>query len=328
MPPDPIAVTADQALSGAELRTSHQRFVQILDRNHLAQPGGQINRTVHFLQQAARHPHCIGTGAEQAQITLLEVRQIKRVEVIHQHSLQIRAEHGLHGQLPACFNAQPFGQTRALGQLLIAQPFGGAGVRVKCRLLQRFQGSQTPVETLQLALRLLLRLTGLLQSFTQLLNTLDRLLFTCVQFFKGHVTGGEVFAQFQNGRIFRIGGQQLTLFGQTPLAFGQAFDALFKLLNARLLDLRLALWLGGLLIEDVPLLLPALHGRFGVFQGNGRLFGGRAGHFLLGLKHLQLFAQGGKQGGVVAEMGFGFLAGALCFAQVVLQLTQPLLTVL
>ncbi len=27
-------------------------------------------------------------------------------------------------------------------------------------------------------------------------------------------------------------------------------------------------------------------------------------------------------------MGFGFLAGALCFAQVVLQLTQPLLTVL
>ncbi len=266
MPTDPIAVTADQALSGAELRTSRQRFVQILDRNHLAHPGGQINRTVHFLQQAARHPHCIGTGSEQAQIALLEVRQIKRVEVIHQHSLQIRAEHGLHGQLPARFDTQPLGQTRAFGQLLIPQPFGGAGVRVKCRLLQRFQGSQTPVETLQLALRLLLRLAGLLQSFTQLLKTLDRLLFACVQLFKGHVTGGEVFAQFQNGRIFRIGGQQLTLFGQTPLAFGQAFDALFKLLNARLLDLRLALWLGGLLIEDVPLLLPALHGRFGVFR--------------------------------------------------------------
>lgn len=145
MPPDPIAVTADQALSGAELCTSRQRFVQILDWNHLPQPGRQINRTVHFLQQAARHPYRIGAGAEQAQITLLEVRQIKRVEVIHQHRLQIRAEHGLHRQLPARFNAQPFGQTRALGQLLIAQPFGGAGIRVKCRLLQRFQEAKRPL---------------------------------------------------------------------------------------------------------------------------------------------------------------------------------------
>ncbi len=72
----------------------------------------------------------------------------------------------------------------------------------------------------------------MLQRLAQLLKTLDRLLFAHVQLFKGHVAGGEVFAQLQNGRIFRVRGQQLTLFGQTPLALCKAFDALFQLLNA------------------------------------------------------------------------------------------------
>ncbi|RMO58632.1 hypothetical protein ALQ37_03750 [Pseudomonas syringae pv. aptata] len=83
-----------------------------------------------------------------------------------------------------------------------------------------------------------------------------------------------------------------------------------------------------MLIEHVPLFLPALHGRFGVFQSDGRLLGGGAGHFLLGLKHLQLFAEGGEQGGVVPKVRFSFLAGTLSFSQVILQLAQPLLTVL
>ncbi len=181
---------------------------------------------------------------------------------------------------------------------------------------------------MQLALGLLLCATGVLQGLAQLLQTLDRLFFTHVQFFEGHVSGREVFAQFENGRVFRVGRQQLTFLAQTPLALGQTLDALFQLLNTGLLNLRLTLWLGGLLVEDVPLLLPALHRRLGIFQRNGRFLGGGAGHFLLGLKHFKLFAQGGEQGAVVAQVRFGFQTGALGFAQVVLQLAQALLTVL
>ncbi|RMS16528.1 hypothetical protein ALP71_03018 [Pseudomonas coronafaciens pv. garcae] len=152
---------------------------------------------------------------------------------------------------------------------MITQPLRGAGVGIKCCLLQGLQRSQSAVQPLQLTLRLLLRLAGVLQGLAQLLQTLDSLLFAHVQLFEGQVTGGEVFAQLENGRVFRVSGEQLALIGQTSLTLRQSLDALFQLLNTRLLNLRLALRLGRLLVEDVPLLLPVLHGGFGIFQRDG-----------------------------------------------------------
>ncbi|KPZ25128.1 hypothetical protein ALO56_200182 [Pseudomonas viridiflava] len=326
--PDPVAVATDQALPRRQLTTPGERLVQVADRDHLPQPGRQVDIAFHLVEQTACHALGIGSSAQQAQIALLEVRHVQPVEIIDQYGLQISAKHRLDRHFPTGVYLEAFRQTRALIQVLIAQPFGGAGVRVEGGLLQGFQRGQSAIEALQLALRLLLVLIGALQGFAQLFKTLDCLLFAHVQFFEGHVPGGEVFAQFQNRRVFRVGSQQLTLFAQTPLALGQPLHALFQLLDARLLNLSLTLRLGGLLIEDVPLFLPAVHGGFGVFQGDGRLFGGRAGHLLLGLKHLQLFAERGQQRGVVPQVRFGFLAGALGFAQVVLQLTQSLLAVL
>jgi hypothetical protein len=51
-------------------------------------------------------------GAEQAQVALDKPGQIEIVEIIHQHGLQVGAEHGFHRQFPTCFNLQAFGQAR------------------------------------------------------------------------------------------------------------------------------------------------------------------------------------------------------------------------
>ncbi len=112
------------------------------------------------------------------------------------------------------------------------------------------------------------------------------------------------------------------------MTLGQTLHAGFQLLDARLLHLSLAAWLGGLQVESVPLLLPAVHGGFGFFQGGGGFFGGGAGDFLLGGEHVQLFAEGQQQGAVMAQVRFGLQAGALGFLQIILQLAQTLLAML
>ncbi|RMS49368.1 hypothetical protein ALP64_203307 [Pseudomonas syringae pv. actinidiae] len=139
MPAYPVTVAADQALPGAQLHAARQRFVKILDRNHLTQPGRQIDLAFDLFQQAARHADRVGTGTEQAQITLLKVGQIEPVEIIDQHRLQIGTQYSFDCQLPARLYAQPLGQARALGQLLITQPFGSASIRIERSLLQGFQ---------------------------------------------------------------------------------------------------------------------------------------------------------------------------------------------
>ena len=242
--------------------------------------------------------------------------------------MQIGAQYGFHRQLPAGFDFQAFGQARALGQMLVAQPFGGAGAWVERGLLQGFQRSQPTIEPLQVALGLLLRLGRGVQLLTQLLQALHLLFFAGLQLFQGHFAFGQLFAQRHDRRVFRIGSEQYALLLQPTLALGQTFHAGFQLLDARLLHLGLAAWLGGSQVEGVPLFLPAVHGGFGFFQGGGGFFGGGAGDFLLGGEHVQLFAQGQQQGTVMAQVRFGFQARAFGFLQVILQLAQTLLAVL
>jgi hypothetical protein len=153
---DPVAIATDQALPGAQLAAQGQRLFKAVDRFDLTKPRRQIDLRLDFVQQTARHPHAIAGRAEQAQIALGESGQIKTAEIVDQHRLQIGAEHGFHRQFPTGLNLQTFGQTRALGEIVFLQPFGGAGARIERGLLQGFQRRQTPVEPLQIALRLLL----------------------------------------------------------------------------------------------------------------------------------------------------------------------------
>ncbi|MNE64390.1 hypothetical protein D3C80_1598000 [compost metagenome] len=92
-------------------------------------------------------------------------------------------------------------------QPLLCQPLGRARARVERRLLQGFERGQAPVEPLQLALGLLLGLGRLLQGATQLLQMLYLLLLTGMQLFQKQFAAGQLFTQFENGRIFRIGCQ-------------------------------------------------------------------------------------------------------------------------
>ncbi len=213
-------------------------------------------------------------------------------------------------------------------QPLLAQPLASALPRIQRGLLQRLQRGQATIETLQLALCLLLRLTGLLQFLTQLLQALGLLLLGQLQGFVLQLAGSQLFAQFENGGVFRIGGQLLQFFAQATLTLAQALEALLQLGDARLLHLGLATRLGTALVEAVPLLLPTVHGGLGFLQAGGGLLGGGRSHLLLGQEHLQLLAQGGQQGTVVAEVRLGFQARLFRLAQVILQLAQALLAVL
>ncbi|MCY1395631.1 hypothetical protein D9M71_105810 [compost metagenome] len=86
----------------------------------------------------------------------------------------------------------------------------------------------------------MLGLGRLLQGTTQLFQTLDLLLFAGVQLFQEQLAAGQLLAQFEDGRILRIGRQQLQLFTKAALALGQALHALVQLLDARLLHFGLA----------------------------------------------------------------------------------------
>jgi len=136
---NPVTVATDQALPGTQLPAQGQRLFEAVDRFDLAEPWRQIDLCFDFIQQAARYPHTIAGRAEQAQIPLGETGQIEAAEVIHQHRLQIGAEHGFHRQLPTGLDLQAFGQTRPFGEVVFFQPFGGAGARIERSLLQGFQ---------------------------------------------------------------------------------------------------------------------------------------------------------------------------------------------
>ena len=135
-------------------------------------------------------------------------------------------------------------------------------------------------------------------------------------------------AELHDRRVFRVRRKQRALFAKALLAISQTLHAGFQLLDSRLLDFGLATRLGGGQVEGVPLLLPAVHGGFGFFQRGGGFFGGGAGDFLFRREHVQLFAEGQQQRAVVAQVRLGFQARALGFLQIILQLTQTLLTVL
>ena len=324
----PVAITADQAFTGAQLAALGQRLFQGIHWFDLAQPWRQINGRLNLVQQAARHARAIGCGAEQTQITLGKTGQVEAAKIIHQHGLQVGAQHGFYRQFPAGLHFQAFGQSWTLGQVLVTQPFGGAGAWVQGGLLQGFEGRQAPVQPLQIALGLLLCLGRLLQLLTQLLQALHLLFFAGFQLFQRHFAFGQLLAQFHDRCVFRIGGQQRTFFLHATLALGQALHAGFQLLDTRLLHLGLAARLGGLQVERVPLLLPAVHGGFGFFQGGGGFFGCSAGDFLLGGEHVQLLPKGQQQGTIVAQVRLRLQSRALGFLQVVLQLAQALLAVL
>ena len=170
---DPVTVATDQALPDGQLAAQGQRLLKTLDRLDLPQPRRQIDLRLDLIEQAARHPLAIAGRAEQAQIALGKAGQIEFVEVIHQHRLEVGAEHGFHRQLPTRLDRQAFSQARALRQMLLAQPFGGAGARIKRGLLQGFERSQATVEPLQIALGLLLRRQRVLQLLAQLLELFD-----------------------------------------------------------------------------------------------------------------------------------------------------------
>jgi len=185
---------------------------------------------------------------------------------------------------------------------LLTQPLADAFAGIHRRLLQRLQRGDAAIQTLQITLRLLLRLGRLLQRFTQLLQAFIERIAGRGERFEIELTGGKLLAQLENRHIFRIGSQQRTFVIQPTLTFGQSFQTLLQLLDARLLDLSHAAWLSAELIEAFPLFLPALHGRLRLFQLDGRFLRGGARELLLGLEHRQFLAERGQQRAVVTEV--------------------------
>ncbi|MND57632.1 hypothetical protein D3C81_727720 [compost metagenome] len=306
MPSNPVAITTDQALTITQAAALGQCLLKVIHRQDLAQPRRQVNAPFNLVEQTAGHSRTIGTGIKQAQIALTERRQIKAAEIIHQHCLQVGAEYGFHRQLPTWLDPQALSQPRTLLQALLAQPLRGTGARFQRSLLQGFKRRQPPSEALHLTLGLLLCLDSLLQLFAQRFQLLDHLVLLQLQVFEHQLAAGHLLTQFENRRVFRVGAKLVALLGQFALALGQTLKGLFELLDAGLLHLCLSTRLGGTSVERVPLLLPAVHGAFGFFQGRRRLFSGGQGHFLLGLKLLELFAQSGEQGAVMPQVRFGF----------------------
>ena len=328
MPADPVAVAADQAVALGQLAALGQCFLQSLDRTHPAQPRAQIQNGLDLVQQTASHPGAMARCTDQAQFALIEAFEVETVEIVQQHGLQIGTEHGFHRQLPATFHPQPFGQTWPAGQLLLTQPLGGALAGVQRGLLQGLQRGNAAIEALQLALRLLLGLLGLLQFFTQAVQAFGLLFFGLLQFFQGQLAAGQLFAEFENRRILRVGRQLRLLVLQASLALLHTLKGLLQLLDARLLHLGLPPRFGAALVEAIPLLLPGVHGAFGLFQLGTGFLGRRGAHFLFGGEHVQLFTEGRQQRAVMPQVRFGFQTRALGLAQVILQLTQTLLAVL
>lgn len=134
--PDPVAVTADEALVGSQRRAGGQGLVEAVHGSHPRQPGRQVDGGFDLVQQASGYSGTAVAGARQAQVALGEAAQVEGIEIVQQHGLQVGAEHGLHRQLPARLHAQALGQARALVEPLAAQPFGGAGAGVERGLLQ------------------------------------------------------------------------------------------------------------------------------------------------------------------------------------------------
>ncbi len=130
MPAEPVTVAADEAFTRRQRSTHGQRLLQGLHGAHLCQPGRQVVRRLDLFQQGSGLAAAGAGQAEQAQLALIEAAQVQPVEIIQQDRLQVGAEYGFHRQLPAGFDAQPFGQPRALLKALLAQPFGGALARV------------------------------------------------------------------------------------------------------------------------------------------------------------------------------------------------------
>jgi hypothetical protein len=144
VPTDPITVAADQALP-TQLAAQGQRLLQTVDRFDLAQPRRQIDLRLDLVQQTARHAHAIGRGAEQAQVALDKPDKSKSLKSSTSTACRSAPEHGFHRQFPTCFDLQAFGQARAIGQMLITQPFSGAGARIEGGLLQGFQEASRPL---------------------------------------------------------------------------------------------------------------------------------------------------------------------------------------
>ena len=96
------------------------------------------------------------------------------------------------------------------------------------------------------------------------------------------------------------------------------------ILATLLLHLGLPTRFGAALVEAFPLLLPAMHGAFSLFQGGSGFLGCGAGQLLLGLEHGQLFRQGRQQGAVMAQVRFSLQTRALGLVEIILQLAQAL----
>ncbi|MNM89562.1 hypothetical protein D3C81_1017950 [compost metagenome] len=259
MPANPITVPADQALPLAQARTQRQRLGQVIDRFHLPQPGRQVDAPFDFVQQAARQPRALAACQQQPQLALFQIGKIEAAEIIDQYGLQISAQHRLHCQLPARLDPKPFSQARSLCQALPMQPVCGTYARLQRGLLQGLKRGQPPAQTLQVALCLLLRLSGLLQLLAGAVEPLDHLLFGQLQLFQQHFAAGQLLGQLKHGGVLRLGSQQVALFTQLALTLRQPLQAGFQLLQPRLLHFSLTTRFGGPGVEAVPLLLPAVH---------------------------------------------------------------------
>lgn len=146
--------------------------------------------------------------------------------------------------------------------------------------------------------------------------------------FQAQLAERQLFVQLQDCRIFRISRQLNTLLVEPTLPLAEALEALLLLLDTRLLHLGYPTRLGALLVEAIPLFLPALHRCFGLLELCSALLRTRSGQLLLGLKHGKLFAKRRQQGAVMPQVRFGFQPGPLRLAQIILQLAQTLLAML
>ncbi|MCY1513104.1 hypothetical protein D9M68_475870 [compost metagenome] len=82
VPADPVAVAADQALALAQRGAPGQRVLQAFHRTHLAQPGRQVERRLHLVQQAARSSGDAASQFEQAQLALLQAGERQPGEIV------------------------------------------------------------------------------------------------------------------------------------------------------------------------------------------------------------------------------------------------------
>ncbi|MNZ71946.1 hypothetical protein D3C78_903130 [compost metagenome] len=60
MPPDPVAITADQTLAVIQAAALGQRLLKAFHRQNLPQPGRQIDPAFNLVEQAARNARTFG----------------------------------------------------------------------------------------------------------------------------------------------------------------------------------------------------------------------------------------------------------------------------